>query len=440
MLIVDLTVMNVALPHIERELGFSPTGLAWVINAYTLPFGGFLLLGGRAGDWFGQRRVFLLGVVAFTLSSLLGGLADSAEMLIAARALQGVGAAAAGPNTLALVAGVFVEPRSKARALGLSAVVASGGFGLGLVMGGLLTEWFSWRAVLFINVPIGVLIAVSVRRFVGESLRRPNRLDVAGALTAVGGAGAVVYGFIRVAEQGWGVVDGIGCIVAGLLLMVVFVFVEARIRMPLMPLWLFGERNRAGAFLNFFLGPMITISTFFFLTQFMQTVLDYSALMTGLAFLPMACSIFVMARLMPMLLERWGPKPLVLVGAVLLVAGLLWLIGLSSGDTYFTGLFGPLVLVGLGGGVGFSPLVVVIMTTVGQEDAGVAGGVLQTMQQLGAAVGLALLVTIATMMGGARGGLGHAAFIKGMSSAFVAAAVLAAMTFAVGLTFRGRAG
>ncbi|MBN6041484.1 MFS transporter [Amycolatopsis sp. 195334CR] len=434
MLILDVTVMNVALPGIQAELGFSQTGLSWVITAYSLVFGGLLLLGGRAGDLFGRRRLFLFGVAVFTAASLLGGLADSAFWLVTARMLQGVGAAAAGPSTLALITTTFTEPAARTRALALFTSVASGGFALGLLVGGLLTDWFSWRAALFINVPFGIAVCLLATRYVVEPPRTRARLDLPGALLATLGIAALVYGFNQAATSGWTAGTTVLSLAGGLVLLAVFVLVELRTRQPLMPLGLFADRDRAAAYLNFFFGPMAMMSMFYFLTQFMQELSGFGPLATGFAFLPMAGAVFGLSRSVPRLLPRFGPKVLTITGCVLMIAGLAWLTRLTPDTAYFPGLFGPMLLMGLGAGTAFTPLNVIVMASVRPEDAGAAGGVLQTMQQLGSTVGLAVLVTVFGVA--SRGVEGALGLTEGMTAAFTAAAVIATGTLVVALTFR----
>lgn len=439
MLLLDATVMNVALPRIRADLGFTSAGLAWVLNAYTLVFGGLLLLGGRAGDLFGRRRLFLGGVAVFTAASLVGALADSAGWLLAARILQGLGAAAAGPNTLALITSTFTEPRERMRALSVFSGVASAGFAVGLIVGGLLTEWFSWRAVLLINIPFGLAILTLARRYIREPERHPARLDLPGALTATAGTSAVVYGFIRAAEAGWSDAAALVALAVGFAVLAVFGWTELRTAQPLLPMHLFADRNRAAGYANFFLGPMAMMSAFFFLTQFLQEVARYSALTTGVAFLPLAVVMFTTSRLLPRWLPTVGPRPFAVAGTVLLATGLAWLSQLSATSDYLPGLLGPMVVLGLGGGLAFSPLNIVIMSTVRPADAGAAGGVLQTMQQVGSTLGLAVLVTVAGSASrdtAAAGGSPTDVLVDGMTAAFTVSTVIAAMTVVVALTFR----
>jgi len=437
MLILDATVMNVALPRIQSGVHFSPTDLSWVMTSYTLSFGGLLLLGGRAGDMLGRRRLFVGGIALFTLASLAGGFAGSPGWLIAARVLQGVGAAAAGPNTIALIATTFTEPRERIRALALLSGVASAGFAIGLIVGGVLTEVASWRWVLFINVPFGVAAVLLAPRYVREPQRHPARLDVPGAVTGSAGVASLVYALIRAATVGWSDRVTVTALAAGIMLLAVFLVIEVRTRQPLMPLRLFADRNRAAGYLNFFLGPAAMMSMFFFLTQFLQNVRGFSALATGFAFLPMAVGIFLMTRLVPRLLPRFGPRPLAITGALLMVGGLAWLTQLTPSSGYLGALLGPMALMGVGGGLSFAPLTPVIMGTVPPQDAGAAGGVLQTSQQIGATLGLAVLVTVSgTAMRRAAGLATPYVLVHGMTEAFTASTIIASGTFLVALTFQ----
>ncbi|MFD9891069.1 MFS transporter [Amycolatopsis sp. NPDC059027] len=439
MLILDATVMNVAIPRIQADLRFSPTGVSWVMTSYSLVFGGLLLLGGRAGDLFGRRRMFVLGTAVFTLASLAGGLAGSAELLIAARIAQGIGAAMAGPNTLALITTTFTEARARMRALSLFSAMASGGFAIGLLLGGLLTEWISWRSALFINVPFGLAIVLLAPRFVPDPERRHAHLDLPGAIAGTLGVSALVFAFTHGGSDGWDNPVTLGSLGAGVVLLAGFLVLQARGSQPLVPLRLFAERNRAAAYANFFLGPMAMMSMFFFLTQFLQDVQHFAALQTGFAFLPMAAMVFALSRSIPRLLPRFGPKPLAITGTVLMIAGAGWLTQLTPSSGYVATLLGPMVLMGVGVGLAFSPMNVLVMTSVATEDAGAAGGVLQTMQQVGAALGLSILMTVSgsvTRSAAGSGVRGPQLMVDGMTAAFLGASLLAGLSFLVALTFR----
>jgi MFS family permease len=360
-------------------------------------------------------------------------------MLLAARIAQGLGAAAAGPNTLALITTTFTEPIRRIRALSIFSGTTVGGFAIGLMLGGLLTEWTTWRAVLFINVPVGIAVVVLALRFLIEPQRHTGRLDVPGAITATAGVGTLVYGFIRAASVGWGAASTLVPMGVGVVLLAVFLVIESRTAQPLMPLRLFANRDRAAGYLSFFLGPMGMMSCFFFMTQFLQNVRGLSPLATGFAFLPMAVALFTMTRLMPWLLPRLGPKPLTMTGTALITGSVLWLTQLTAASGYFPGVFGPFLLLGIGGGLAFSPLSVVVMATVPVSDAGAAGGVLQTMQNIGATVGLAILITVFGT--GSRRALAHGAdashaLVSGMTPAFAVSVGIGVLSFLVALTFR----
>ncbi|WP_235947041.1 MFS transporter [Nocardia terrae] len=436
MIVLDITVMNVALPRIQTDLHFSSTGLSWVMNSYSLVFGGLLLLGGRAGDLFGRRNLFIAGAALFTVASLAGGLAQSAGWLLAARVVQGIGGAMAAPNTLALLTTTFPEPKARMRVLALFSGMSSAGFAIGLIVGGLLTEWLGWRSVMFINVPFGLVVVVLAILNLSAAQREPAHLDLPGALTATSGVAALVYGFISAASDGWGSATTDIALAAGVGLLVAFLVIESRASQPLLPLRLFTDRNRATAYANMFLVPMAGMSMFFFLTQFLQNVLGLSALATGFAFLPTALLMFTMIRLIPRLLTRFGPRPVTVTGAASMVAGLVLLTRLTPDSGYFPLLFIAMVLMGCGIGLSVSPLSVIIMSNVEPHEAGAAGGALQTLQQTGAALGLAVMVTIFGTAARGAGGSAQHALVSGMTTAFAAGAGIAALTLAVALSFR----
>jgi EmrB/QacA subfamily drug resistance transporter len=393
MVVLDVTIVNVALPQIQQSLGFATTDLSWVLNAYALTFGGLLLLGGRAGDVLGRRRMFTAGILLFTLASLLGGLATSAGWLLAARALQGVGGAIAAPTALALVTTNFAEGRERNRALGVFAAVAGAGGAVGLLAGGVLTSWLSWRWVLFVNVPIGLLLATLAPRYLRESERQPGRFDLAGALTSTLGMTALVYGFVRAAQEGWSDVGTVASFVTAAGLLGVFLLIEARTRQPITPLHLFADRDRAGAYAVMLALSAALVGMFFFLTLFVQDVLGYSPLRAGLAFLPVAAAIVTASQLAARTLPRTGPKRLMIAGAVLAVAGLAWLSRVSVASGYPDGILGPTVLFGLGMGLLFVPATITAVSGVPRHETGAASSLLNVMQQVGGSLGLSILVT-----------------------------------------------
>ncbi|HEV2375693.1 MAG TPA: MFS transporter [Streptosporangiaceae bacterium] len=435
MIILDMTVVNIALPRIAHGLHFSPASLSWVLNAYSLTFGGLLLFGGRLGDIFGRRRVFMAGLALFTLASLAGGLATSAPLLLAARALQGAGGAVASPAVLALIISSFPEGRERTRALGIFTAVVMGGASLGLVLGGMITEWASWRWVLFINIPIGAAVILMAPRFLAETARQPGRFDVTGALTSTAGMSALVYAFIRAASNGWSDRLTVAASAAAAVLLTAFVITEARSAHPVTPLRLFADRGRSASYVVRLLLVAGMFGMFFFLTQFLQEVLGFSPLRAGVAFLPMTAALFTVSRLAPRLVPRFGPKPLMVAGLLPVVGGMAWLSQISPATTYVSGILGPMLLLGTGMGVAFVPLTIVALHGVAPEDSGAAASMVNVMQQVGGALGLAILVTV---FGSATRVTHHAALASaaqaahqvvthGMASSFTMAAVFDAV-------------
>jgi EmrB/QacA subfamily drug resistance transporter len=394
MLILDVSVVITALPKIQSALGFSTASLSWVQNAYTLAFGGLLLLGARAGDILGRRRVFMAGIALFTAASLLGGLAQSDVWLLAARAVQGVGAAIAAPATLALLTQTFREGRERTRALSLYSAVSGGGGSVGLVLGGMLTTWASWRWGLLINVPIGVTLIALAPRYLPETERRTGHFDLAGALSSTLGMTALVYGFVRAAANGWGDRLTVGSFAAAALLLATFVFVERRAEQPITPLRLFGSRERSGAYAARILMVGGVFGMFFFVTQFFQDVEHYSALHAGLAFLPQTLVLFAMLLVVPRIVARVGTTWLLAGGLVTALAGMAWLSRLSAGASYFPHIAVPLAIIGVGVGAAFIPLTAAGLAGVAGNDAGAASGLVNAAQQLGGSVGVGVLVSV----------------------------------------------
>ncbi|KIF02260.1 MFS transporter [Streptomyces sp. RSD-27] len=394
MVVLDITIVNIALPHIQTALHFSTESLSWVVNAYTLTFGGLLLLGGRTGDILGRKRVFVSGVLLFGLASLLGGLAQSSGQLMAARALQGVGAAVASPTALALITTTFREGPARNRAFGVFAAVSAGGGALGLLMGGLLVEWLNWRWVLFVNVPIALVIAVMARRVLHESERHPGHFDLAGALLGTGGMVALVYGFIRASQDGWSDPGTLGSFGAAVVLLTLFVLNERRSPQPITPLHMFADRNRAGTYgIMLFLACAI-FGMFFFLTLFVQDVLGFSPLRAGLAFLPVSVMVALTATATSRLLPRFGPKPFMVTGALCCAAGLSWLTRIDVHSTYPGNILGPIVVFAAGMGMQFVSLTLTALSNVPERESGAASGLLNSMQQVGGSLGLSILVTV----------------------------------------------
>jgi EmrB/QacA subfamily drug resistance transporter len=394
MIVLDLTVVNVALPSMAIGLHLSATGLSWVLNAYTLTFGGLLLLGGRAGDVFGRRNVFMAGLALFTIASLAGGLATSSAMLLAARAVQGVGGAIASPAVLATIVSSFPEGRDRIRALGAFTAVAMGGASLGLVLGGMLTQWASWRWVFFVNVPVGIAVIAATPRLLARSKRLAAKLDIAGAVTSTAGMSALVYAFINAASNGWANATTIGSFAAAAALLTLFGIVETRAAEPITPLWLLRDRSRAASYLARLLLVGGMFGMFFFLTQFVQDVLHFSPLQAGLSFVPMTGALLAMSRLAPRLVPRLGAKPLLVGGLIPVVAGMAWLAQVTPGTSYFPGILVPMLLLGTGMGFAFVPLTMASLAGVPPQDSGAAASMVNVMQQVGGALGLAILVTI----------------------------------------------
>jgi len=400
MVVLDATIVNVALPSIQHALHFSGTNLEWVVNAYALAFGGLLLLGGRSGDLLGRRRIFIFGILLFSIASLLGGFATSQAWLLSARALQGVGGAFAAPTALALIAVTFPQGRERNRAMGVYAAMSISGAAVGLILGGILVQYANWRWVLFVNVPIGLLVAFLAPRVLGESERRSGQFDLPGAITGSLGLAALVYGLSNAATTSngvshWGDNKVLVSLAAAVVLLVSFAFIEVRSKSPLVPLRVVRSRDRAGSYLiSLCIGTAI-FGMFFFLTIFVQVVWGFSPLKTGLAYLPMVAMIMLASAVGSQLVSRIGARPLMVAGSLVATGGLFWLSRLTEHSTYTGGLLGPIMVTGLGMGLVFLPLSLVALARVRNSDAGVASSLLNTGQQIGGAIGLAVLGTVA---------------------------------------------
>jgi EmrB/QacA subfamily drug resistance transporter len=394
MIVLDISIVITALPKIQHSLGFSATGLSWVQNAYTLVFGGLLLLGARAGDMLGRRRMFLAGLAVFSAASLAIGMAQSAAWLLAARAMQGVGAAILAPSTLALLSTGFAEGPARTRALSWYAATAGVGASVGLVLGGVLADWVSWRVGFFINVPLGLALMLAARRHIAETAARQGNFDLAGAFTSTFGMGALVYGIVRAASAGWGDTLTIAAVGAGIVLLAVFGLVEARASQPIMPLRLFASRERAGAYAArmLFLGAMMGF--WFFTTQFLQGVLGFRPAEAGLAFLPATLPNFAAAIAVPRLTRRLGNGRVLATGLTLALAGMAWLSRASVDSLYLSGVALPMVLIGLGQGLTLGPLTVAGVAGVDAQDAGAASGAVNVAHQLGGSLGLSVLIVV----------------------------------------------
>ena len=409
MVVLDATIVNIALPDIRDELGFTQENLQWVLTSYTLAFGGFLLLGGRAGDLLGRRRVFIAGIALFTFGSFAGGLAWNETSLIVGRGIQGLGAAIAAPTALSLITTEFPEGRQRNRAMGVYAAMSGAGAAVGLILGGFLTE-IDWRWVMFVNVPIGLFVALVAPRVLTETDRHRGRFDLPGAISATAGLALLVYGLTQVATkvgenaaagvedaamQAWTDPTNVAILATSVVLLVAFVVIEARSRHALMPLRIFENRNRSGAYAVMLIIGAAMFSMFFYLTQFVQDILGYSPVKAGFAFLPVSVCIVLAAGAASQLITRYGAKPLALVGTATTAVGMTWLSQIEPDSTYVGGLLGPMIVFALGMGMTFMPLTLAAVSKVGEGDAGIASGVLNTTQQIGGSIGLAALTTVA---------------------------------------------
>ena len=398
MVVLDFSIVNVALPSIQRELGFSTQNLQWVVSAYSLTFGGFLLLGGRAADLFGRRRLLIIGLIVFSLASLLGGLAQSSLYLILFRAIQGLGAALVAPISLSLIAILFAEGSERNTALGIGGAVASSGFAAGAILGGLLTAALGWRWVLFVNVPIGVL-AVALTPFLLKERRISSEqryIDVQGAILVTGGLVALVFALAEGNTLGWESLSILGLFALAIVLLAAFVFVERRSPAPLVRLGIFQLRTLTGANLVAILATGAFGSLIFILTLYMQEVLHFSPLSTGLGFLPLAALLIATSNVASRLITRWGVKPVMVSGLVLMIVGFLLLLGLSAQGTYVQTLLGGMLVLGIGIGSLFSAMIIASTAGVSNDEQGLASGLINTSQQVGAGLGLALIVVIST--------------------------------------------
>jgi EmrB/QacA subfamily drug resistance transporter len=398
MILLDNSVVFTGLPSIRADLDMGPATLSWVQDAYTLVFGGLLLLGARAGDLLGRRRLFVAGLTVFGAASLLIGLAPTGWWMVTARALQGIGAAVVAPTSLALITAHFEGP-ARAKAVAWYSATAGIGASLGLVVGGALADWVSWRAAFLVNVPIAVVMIIAAPRVLAETERRTGRFDVGGAISATLGMGALVFGIIESGERGWASPVTLSALVAGAVLLTVFVLHEARTPHPIMPLRLFRNRERSGAYAArlLFLGAMIGF--FYFTTQFLQDVLGFSPLQAGLGFFPMTLVNFAVALAVPRLLRRFPGAVLLAAGLALTLVGMAWLSRVDAGDTYLPAVALPMLLIGAGQGLAFAPLTSSGIAGVAPADAGAASGLVNTAHQLGMALGLGILVTVSENAG-----------------------------------------
>ncbi len=398
MVILDVSVVNVALPAIRGGLHFSEQNLQWVVNAYTVTFAGFLLLGGRAADLLGRRRVFVSGLILFALASLAGGLATSQGVLIAARAIQGLGGAVIAPASLSILTTTFTEGAARNRAVGIWGAMGGAGGAAGVLLGGVLTDTLNWRWILFINVPIGIAAALATRRFVAEG-RNPDRtrnFDLTGAVTATVGLSLLVLGVVRTAETGWGSASTLALIGSGIVLLLVFLGIEGRLaKAPLMPLRIYSSRTLSAANVVVLLVGGATFGMWFFVSLYLQQVLGYSPIKAGLSFLPMTLCIVAGSTLASRAVIRIGAKPLLVAGMVTMTAGLLLFTQISAHGSYLGDMLAPSLLVAIGIGLSFVPATICAVAGVRPQEAGLASGLVNTSRLVGGALGLAILAALA---------------------------------------------
>ncbi len=395
--VLDAAIVNVALPSIGTALDFSQQNLQWVVNAYVLTFGGFLLLGGRAADLLGRRRMFMVGLVVFALASLAGGLANSEGQLIVARAVQGLGGAILAPAALSIVAATFTEGAERNKAMGVWGAVAGSGGAAGVLLGGILTDGLGWEWVFWVNVPIALAAAAIAPRVIAESRAHDmaRRFDVAGALSVTAGLTILVYALVDAENAGWGSTQTIGLLALAVGLLAAFVVIESRSEQPLVPFRIFKLRALTAANGIMLIFGAGLFSMFFFVSLYMQQVLGFSALEAGLAYLPLSVGIIVAAGVSSQLATRYGVRPVMIGGLVLVAIGLAWFSQVSAGGSFVSDVLGPSVVAAVGAGMVFVPVTISSVAGVAEQDSGLASGLINTSQQIGGALGLALLSTLA---------------------------------------------
>ncbi|GMK40381.1 MFS transporter [Paenibacillus sp. CCS19] len=394
MMVLDGSVLITALPEIGRTLDLSTAVLTWVQNAYILAFGGFLLLGARAGDILGRRRTFSAGIALFSLASILAGLAPSASLLLAARTLQGLAAALATPSALALLSVTFSESRERVKAIAVYSAVSGAGGSVGLIVGGLLTDVISWRAGMFLNVPIGIALLLMTPSFMQETRMTKGRLDMLGAMTSVIGMTALAFGFVQAATVGWRASEVWISLALGVVSLVAFVKTEARVKEPITPLRLFASRTRSGAYLGRLLLLCGNYPIFFFVPQFLQNVLHFSSLEAGLGIMPFTAVQFGMMYVMPTLVARFGNVKVLICGLVIAIAGTSWLSLISADSSFAPDMLFPLIVMGGGAGMIFQPFTTLGLSGVEAKDAGAASGIVNVAHQTGSSLGLAILIAV----------------------------------------------
>ena len=396
MIVLDSSIMNIAIPSAKVDLGISDANQQWVITAYTLAFGSLLLLGGRIGDYMGRKKIFLVGLAGFAAASALGGIASTEGILYASRALQGVFAALLAPAALAIISVTFTVPKERAKAFGVIGAISGGGAAIGLILGGALTEYFSWRWCLGVNTPIAIVAALLAIKFVRESKAEgDNTYDIPGVFTATAGLFALTYGFHEAAISGWSDTLTIGFLLASAILLVTFVLIEKRVKNPLMPLRVVTDRNRGGSYLGSLVVGAGLFSMFLFLGLYLQVILGYTALRSGFAFLPFTAGIIIFAGIASQLLPKFGPRALMVPGLIAASAGMLMISRITPETSYTTHVLPALLIMSSGMALVFIPLTSTSLHGVSNHDTGVASAMLNTSQQVGGSLGVALLNTVA---------------------------------------------
>ena len=437
MIVLDSSIMNIAIPSAKVELGISDANQQWVITAYTLAFGSLLLLGGRIGDYMGRKKIFLIGLAGFAAASALGGVASNEGMLYASRALQGVFAALLAPAALAIISVTFTVPKERAKAFGVIGAISGGGAAIGLILGGALTEYFSWRWCLGVNTPIAIFAAVLAVKFVKESKAQgDNSYDIPGVFTATAGLFALTYGFHEAAVSGWSDTLTIGFLMASVLLLGTFVLIEKRVKNPLMPLRVVTDRNRGGSYLGSLVVGAGLFSMFLFLGLYLQVVLGYTPLRSGFAFLPFTFGIIIFAGVASQLLPKFGPRALMVPGLIAASAGMLMISRITPETSYTTHVLPALLIMSSGMALVFIPLTSTALHAVSSHDTGVASAMLNTSQQVGGSLGVALLNTVAatatTTYAAANAQLGEKLMPFAMTHGFTVAFKFSALLLFIG--------
>lgn len=396
MVVLDSSIVNIAIPSAKKDLGITDVNQQWVVTAYTLAFGSLLLIGGRVGDYVGRKKALIVGLLGFAGASAIGGFASTQAMLFGSRALQGVFGALLAPAALALISEIFTDPKERAKAFGVMGAISGGGAAIGLILGGTLTEFFSWRWCLGVNVPIAIVAGLLAAKFIHESKADGDTsYDIPGAVTASAGLFALTYGFNEAASKGWGSSTTIGFFIASAVLLTFFFIIESKVKNPMLPLRVLEDRNRAGSYLGSLSIGAGLFSMFLFLGLYFQVVLQYSPLRSGFAFLPFTAGIILAAGISSNLLPKFGPKPLMIPGLLVSASGLLWLSQLTPTSDYVTHVVPSLVLMSVGMAFVFIPLMTTALHNVNHHDTGVASAMINTSQQIGGSLGTALLNTVA---------------------------------------------